>query len=1001
VAPLTRRRRSAVSVVVAVTDGNAPFLGECLAALSGQTRPPDEVLLAVTGTGADTAASVTAALASADGSVTAVEGDLDEGVRRATGDLLMLVEAGDLLVPRALEALAGTLEETGSDLALPGAAGCAPCTLADAPQAAAAVDLATIMMRTTFWREAGLESVRDPLAGWLPAVHAVVLASAFDVVAGPLRRGPRRGTGFAFGAMPGIAPHLPRLLRAVEELLTRLDVPGRQAAREHLAHWLLSEEVARYLDDAERCDPATWAQLVDFVRRLLGSLPAERVAAVPVESRVRAWLAAQDRRGDLETFNAARWHEEGDYATRVEDGVVLAVLPLNDTADVPDEVLRLSDEETPLVTQLRRARWTEDGRLELEVVAFVRSVGAEAGPAQARLAVVGESGRRVELDVTQLHAPEVDLIAGEPHHGHADGLFSARVDPALLAGAGPAAWSIEVSWERAGVQRSGTVREVERRGSVAALAPGPAGDLEVRIDPSSAQLVCAPPRPAEPDLGHPAVTGLALDGDVLVVTGTAGAGHRVLRLRGPRGSSQTRLAVVGGTFTARLPLRHDPWALGETPLTPGSYRLRVQGAETLLLGAELAARTPYVERSSVFRVRVERNPDGSAQLQLLPPLADDEAGSRAQHELRRWYATDEQRLDPGTVYLQSYAGLSATDSPLAIHHELRRTRPGLRLVWGAADASVLLPEGAERLLLRSREWYAELARCGHIVTNVDMDDWFRKRPGQRLLQTYHGYPAKAMGVMAWEAKNFTPSLIERHLRRTSATWDLLLTPHPAMDVHYREQYRYTGPILSAGYPRDDQLVGPDAERLREDTRRRLGIGDRTAVLYAPTWRDDLTTNFRAAVMPSTFDVDTAAEALGEDYVILLRGHRFHRQRPEVRGRLVDVTSYPEINHLVLAADVAVLDYSSLRFDVALARRPMVFLVPDLDRYEHGVRGFLYDFRSSAPGPLLDTTAEVVDALRDLDGTVRSHRDDVDRFNAQFNPLQDGHAAERVVAAFFR
>ena len=126
-----------------------------------------------------------------------------------------------------------------------------------------------------------------------------------------------------------------------------------------------------------------------------------------------------------------------------------------------------------------------------------------------------------------------------------------------------------------------------------------------------------------------------------------------------------------------------------------------------------------------------------------------------------------------------------------------------------------------------------------------------------MLQTFHGYPSKAMGVMAWEAKSHPRSLVERQLRRTSGTWDLLLTPHPAMDVHYREQYRYAGPIHNAGYPRDDVLVGPDANRLREETRLRLGIGDRTAVLYAPTWRDDLTTNFRAAHLPSTFDVEGA------------------------------------------------------------------------------------------------------------------------------------------------
>jgi CDP-glycerol glycerophosphotransferase (TagB/SpsB family) len=1020
VTPLLGRSRATVAgpvtVVVGVTDGNAPYLGECVGALTAQERRPDEVLLAVqggSGVGADTAAAVSAALsAAADAGLraTALDGGLADGADRVTAGMVMFLEAGDLIVPTAVQALAGTLDETGSDLALAGGEAAVRSTVVSAPQALAGADLPVMMMRADFWRSTGLDASAEPLLGWLPAVRAVLSASAFDVVTDQVRRGRRRGTGVAFSAMTGVAPHLSRLLPLVETVVGELATDELRAAREHLTRRLLSSEVSAFLDEAEHCDAGTWQQLVAFVRLLLADLPDVVLAAVPVEPRLRAWLAAEDRLADLASFNAQRWHED-DFPTRADDGRVLAVLPVD---GAPDPLLELSTDEAPLVTQLRRARWSahDTGPLELDVVAFTRRLGAEAGLATLRAALVSDTDVHLDLTVQPLHAPEIDLMAAEAHHDQADGMWRVSVDSARLLAAGPATWSLQVGWERAGVRRAGTVRDVERRGSAAALPARGADRHEVALDLRTARLVVRPARPPDPVPPVPEITGLDLDGDVLTVAGTAPDGRHVLRLRGPRAATSIPVQVADGSFTARLPLRHDPWSLGEVGLPVGSYRLRLQPPEAqpadgrpdgrgrLLLEGDAVGRTPYFLRSSDVRVRVERNPDGSAQLVLAPPLADDEAGPRAQHGLRRWYASDEHRVDPRRVFLQSYNGLSATDSPLAIHRELRRSRPDLRLVWSAADASIAVPEGAERVLLRSREWFAAMATCGHIVTNIDLDEWFHKRPGQRVLQTFHGYPAKAMGVMAWEAKNFTPSVVERHLRRTSATWDLLLTPHPSMDVHYREQYRYDGPILSAGYPRDDELVGPDAARIREEARERLGIGDRTAVLYAPTWRDDLTTSFRAAAMPSTFDVESAARALGEDHVILMRGHRFHRQRPEVRGRLLDVTGYPEINHLVLAADAAVLDYSSLRFDVALTRRPMIFLVPDLGRYESDVRGFLYDFRTSAPGPLVDSTAEVVEALRDLPGLIQAHRDDYERFHLRFNALQDGHSAERVVAAFF-
>jgi CDP-glycerol glycerophosphotransferase len=151
------------------------------------------------------------------------------------------------------------------------------------------------------------------------------------------------------------------------------------------------------------------------------------------------------------------------------------------------------------------------------------------------------------------------------------------------------------------------------------------------------------------------------------------------------------------------------------------------------------------------------------------------------------------------------------------------------------------------------------------------------------------------------------------------------------------------------------------------------------------------------------DIEAARTALGDDYVFLLRGHRFHLRasgRTAEGGRAVDVTDYPEVNDLILAADVAVLDYSSLRFDFSLTGRPMVFLVPDLADYAGGVRGVHYHFAESAPAPLLDTTDEVVGALRDLDGLREEYADAYAAFQTRFNRCMDGTSTRRVVEAFF-
>lgn len=460
----------------------------------------------------------------------------------------------------------------------------------------------------------------------------------------------------------------------------------------------------------------------------------------------------------------------------------------------------------------------------------------------------------------------------------------------------------------------------------------------------------------------------------------------------------------GDDVVVRFSTTWDPWALGEVAIPTGNYEIALHHGGGHLgrvqLSAELIDRLFDFEVDERYRFRVARR-GREAALVLLPPLADDERGPYAQERLHDWFDTCDLPVDRQVAYLQSYAGASATDSQLAIHEELRRTRPDITVHWGVADRSSMVPEGGVPVILHSREWYRVMATAAYVSMNIDPDRWYLPRPGQRFLQTFHGYPSKSMGIRMWEAKGYTPRRVDRELERTSRDWSLILTPAPEMDEHYRREYRYDGPIHSAGYPRDDLLLSPDAGRVREETRARLGISaDQKVVLYAPTWRDDLATNWRRAELTRHLDLEAASRQLGPDYVLLMRGHRFHA-RAEGRGqgaRLIDVTDYPEINHLILAADAAVLDYSSLRFDFALTGRPMVFLVPDLATYTGGVRGFLYPFEESAPGPLLDTADQVVARLRDLDALRAECAEPLAAFNRRFNYLQDGHAAERVVAA---
>lgn len=184
-------------------------------------------------------------------------------------------------------------------------------------------------------------------------------------------------------------------------------------------------------------------------------------------------------------------------------------------------------------------------------------------------------------------------------------------------------------------------------------------------------------------------------------------------------------------------------------------------------------------------------------------------------------------------------------------------------------------------------------------------------------------------------------------------------------------------------------------------RESLGIRpDQRAILYAPTFRDYESPDDHRAALVDLLDIGAVADALGDDGVLLVRGHAFNaRAGEQVRTHpgVIDVTQYPEVSDLFLAAEAAIVDYSSLRFDFAVTGKPMIFHVPDLARYEE-TRGWVVDFESTAPGPHVSTTDEVITHLRDLDGVSHAYAEAYERFKQDFLDLEDGRASERFVDA---
>jgi CDP-glycerol glycerophosphotransferase len=285
--------------------------------------------------------------------------------------------------------------------------------------------------------------------------------------------------------------------------------------------------------------------------------------------------------------------------------------------------------------------------------------------------------------------------------------------------------------------------------------------------------------------------------------------------------------------------------------------------------------------------------------------------------------------------MRSYFGEQATDNGISIQKELQRRGSDLPVYWAVQDKSIPVPEGGIPVVVNSPEWYDLVFTVKYYIDNMYQPEYHRKAEGQVLVQTFHGYPFKQMGHPHWENLQFSREKIETYDRR-ARDWDYLVSPARYATPLLRRDFNYPGEVLEIGYPRNDVLQSDEAPEIRRRTRESLGIGEgQTAVLYAPTFRDYLAADDSRAVMADFFDFAEAHRALGDDFVILVRGHAFNARSSARVGTLpgcVEVTDYPEVSDLYLAADAAIVDYSSLRFDFGVTGKPMIFHVPDLQRY---------------------------------------------------------------------
>ena len=370
------------------------------------------------------------------------------------------------------------------------------------------------------------------------------------------------------------------------------------------------------------------------------------------------------------------------------------------------------------------------------------------------------------------------------------------------------------------------------------------------------------------------------------------------------------------------------------------------------------------------------------------------------------------RIDDKLVYFQTFSGRGYSDSPKAMYEYMLKAPEyrDYRFVWSFKEPEkfeFLRNDRTDIVKFRTRADNKALRRAKYWISNYRMLDHQHPRKGQVYVQCWHGTPLKRLGYDLESSDNSMNSMQEiREKYRTDAKkFSYLISPSPFTTEKFASAWNLvktnqTHKIIEEGYPRNDRLINTTDEE-RTEIRKSLGVDDKKVILYAPTWRDNQHTSGEGYTYKTEVDFDKLNRELGDEYVILFRAHYlvansfdFNRYAGFVR----DVSSYSDINELYIAADILITDYSSVFFDYANLRKPMIFYMYDLEQYANELRGF-YISLDELPGPIVRDEDSLIAEIRACDTWKPDSK--YEEFCGKYNPKDDGHASERTLKKIIR
>ncbi|MTV81986.1 CDP-glycerol glycerophosphotransferase family protein [Secundilactobacillus folii] len=371
----------------------------------------------------------------------------------------------------------------------------------------------------------------------------------------------------------------------------------------------------------------------------------------------------------------------------------------------------------------------------------------------------------------------------------------------------------------------------------------------------------------------------------------------------------------------------------------------------------------------------------------------------------RWlFRSGHRPYDQPTIVFESFGGRQVSDSPYAIYRLFNELYPGFNFIWSIdrSQKKFCKQNQIPFVVRRTSRWVRTLEKSSYWISNARFPAWVKKPSYVTYIQTWHGTPLKKLGldIETVSMPGTTTTKYHDNFVKEANRWDALISPNDYSTKIFRSAFGFNNQILKVGYPRNDELINTNADDINA-LKHEMGIPlDKKVVLYAPTYRDNQFAEKGKYTFELPFNLDDFRKQFGKDTVLILRMHYLIANALDISDYtdfVYDFSNYPNISDLYLVSDMLITDYSSVFFDYAYLKRPILFYPYDYHLYKDELRGFYLDYEKDLPGQIANNEKELLKGIsKCLQQPDMSSDNQFMKFYNRFCAIDDGLSSLKVV-----